>query len=293
MSTTILHYVITHASCRPDSLAALHLLIKSQKYMIFNMIHYFHNSKKKLKINGKNLNIMFCDMMPNDEILETIDPSCNITIIDHHKINKNISKNENINLVHSIDKCGCQLMWEYLYVNMNYPLYIKYIADRDLWTCKLPYTDEINAVFYNKGYTSSIIGIDKLSKIPNGIINNTFTVIGEGIILKENMNIEKTVKYVKFATDKISNKLAVITRCDNYAKTGKILLKKYPDIQYVIIYSYSLMNERLEFGLRSQDGFDVYDLYKNVYKLEGDGYPQACGFTCQPSELNGIIKFNY
>jgi len=291
MSGKILHYVITHGGC-PDGQASLYLLIKSQKYVILNMIHYHHNSNKKLKLKGKNLSIMFCDVMPKTEILESIDPSCKITIIDHHKINEDLSKYKNVGLFHSVTKCACQLMWGYLYDDKEYPLYIKYIADRDLWIRKLPSTDEINAVFYNKEYTTSIIGIDKLTKVPDSEINNTFPIIGSGILLKENIDAENSIKNVKIGKDTRGNKFATITKCDNYSKVGHLLLEKNTDIQYVIIHKYSLINKRLEFSLRSRDGFDVCDLFKNDFEMKGGGHPCACGFSCQPNELNDIIKFD-
>lgn len=96
-------------------------------------------------------------------MINLIDPSNQILVIDHHK--KYINFGKNVKMIHDLKKSASQLVWSYLYKNQNYPKYIKYIADRDLWKFKLKDSKIINNGFFHLGLTLSPKSIEKLAKI--------------------------------------------------------------------------------------------------------------------------------
>jgi len=98
-------------------------------------------------LHGKN--VLICDFSYKREDIEAIlKIAKNLLIIDHHVTTiHELSEIDEIHKILDIEHSGAMLAWKYFFSNIEAPLLIKYIEDRDLWTRKMQYIDEFNAWF--------------------------------------------------------------------------------------------------------------------------------------------------
>jgi oligoribonuclease NrnB/cAMP/cGMP phosphodiesterase (DHH superfamily) len=78
-----------------------------------------------------------------------------VTLIDHHKTAIDELKDMPLLKQHvNLDMSGATLAWQYLCGDdMQRPLLLGHIEDRDLWRFKLPLTKEINSAVFSMEYT--------------------------------------------------------------------------------------------------------------------------------------------
>lgn len=123
----------------------------------------------------KSRNIIFVDICPSVDYINTISSIVNkIVILDHHiSAFRNIdnmydtdkicatsgqivreNKPQNLFTVFDMNKAGCVITWEYFNSQLIIPWFIQYIQDRDLWKWELPNSKNINtALFEDKHIT--------------------------------------------------------------------------------------------------------------------------------------------
>jgi len=116
-------------------------------------IKYFHNKDKcvlmqnnNYKIDVKYDSIYIVDCCLSNEELETLYSKCsNITIIDHHKTNKEIIDKwrDRINTSFDVSVCASILVWKY-FTNAKIPTLHKIIDDEDRWQWEIPKSKEIS-----------------------------------------------------------------------------------------------------------------------------------------------------
>lgn len=125
-----------------------------------------------LKFKGKNL--IFVDICGTPEYIRKMATFAeSIIIIDHHvSYHKNMGKvyPENVFYIFDESKAACQLVWEKLISKRTVPWFIHYVADRDLFTEKMPASRAISQALYDAHYIRSFEGLDKLFDIhPNQV----------------------------------------------------------------------------------------------------------------------------
>lgn len=108
----------------------------------------------------------FLDLMPSYEVLEQLCPRVfKVLVLDHHKTNmdtyKSISTDEcvwsaNLLIQFDMKRAGCQIAWDWITSRLPEsngeplprPWFLEYIADRDLWTWRLPNSKLINSALF-------------------------------------------------------------------------------------------------------------------------------------------------
>src|SRR3990167_3750811 len=110
------------------------------------------------------MNVIFVDICPTlDYLLNLVKKAKYVVILDHHKSSERmildntskLSEISNLHIEFDMKRSGCQIAWDYFFDNIQRPFFIDYIADRDLWTWKLPHSKEINSAFFELGYIDS------------------------------------------------------------------------------------------------------------------------------------------
>lgn len=90
------------------------------------------------------------------QILELREQGKKVIVIDHHVTAK--EDLEGLDDVYfDMTKSGAVLTWEYLFPEVEVPIILQYVQDRDLWQHKLPFTKEINAYLFTLGRCTSPI----------------------------------------------------------------------------------------------------------------------------------------
>lgn len=143
--------VIFHDPCsdgRASELSARKYL--SEKFPD-RIVRYYPMSIGDLPPEGlENKNVLICDYSYKRDVLKDLLSKVNkLLIIDHHKsAEKDLAEIDEKHKIFLMDFSGAMLTWFYFYPKIKPPLLIKYIQDRDIWTKKLPHTDDFVSWFY-------------------------------------------------------------------------------------------------------------------------------------------------
>lgn len=105
------------------------------KFSFVELISMDYSKNPNLKDILKNETIYIVDYHFTDEIMEKLlKITKNIIWIDHHKtIMDNKYNTEKIKGIRSIEKSGCELVWDYLYWKEIIPFFVELIGDYDTW----------------------------------------------------------------------------------------------------------------------------------------------------------------
>lgn len=228
-------------------------------------------------LQGKN--VLICDYSyKKDVLLDLISKVKNLLIIgkfvenenifltlvylDHHKsAEKELSDIPAEYKIFDMKHSGAMLTWFYFFPDLESPLLIKYIEDRDIWTKQLPYTDDFISWFYTlpfdfKEYDKYIQDDALIMKmihtkgIPYGELNQYYT--------------ENATNYSVPKFSKIKDKYYMIgyvnsTICKS--DIGHHIFNRFNLIDFSATYSINDVTDSTSFSLRSVDtGSDVSDI---------------------------------
>lgn len=148
-------YVIYHKNCADGFGSALAAWLYAKNSNKVDNVIFFaatHGMEPPSDVNGKNL--LICDFSYSKATINKLLTKVNkLLIIDHHKsAEKELTDVASINKIFDMSHSGAYLTWCYFFGTDNIPLLIKYIEDRDIWTKKLPQTDEFAYWFFTIEY---------------------------------------------------------------------------------------------------------------------------------------------
>jgi len=269
----------------------------------------------------------FLDLMPTYDVLRDLCARCSrVVVLDHHKTNLDICGRihpddfaeggwaANLELVFDMKRAGCQIAWDWITAQFpesngkslaNRPWFLEYIADRDLWTWRLPNSKLIN---------SALFGL-KLTITPDAICEKLALVRSpeeqEEYITKELMPYALAAE--EFNNDLLRSACSKANECQLVVPTtgqtyrvwlgntigslrsdlGNQLCNKpfadgsLPELSASWHYEFAV--DEWWISLRSLDtGADVSAICK---EFGGGGHMRAAGFTIRaPDNLNTIFK---
>jgi nanoRNase/pAp phosphatase (c-di-AMP/oligoRNAs hydrolase) len=166
---------------------------------------------------------------------------------------------------------GAMLAWKYFHPEKQVPTFIKYINDRDLFTNKLPYINEIDAY---------ICSHDRSISSFNNHLNDFETrfddIVREAIPLMRYYNslIQRMITSARLATISDAKCLLVNAPVMFATDISAYLLKENHDIDAVCVYNDTKDGYRC-YSLRSL----IYDVASLANKYGGGGHHNAAGFT--------------
>lgn len=305
-SSTKFDYVIYHSNCS-DGISSAWVTSLVNKHAI--RIGCVAGKSPNIPIEDlREKKVLFCDISPTPEFLESIKSVCaKIIVIDHHidaihKIKQFECDNVVIYTSTDHEKSGCILTWEYFFPEINIPWFLKYISDRDTWSWKLPYSKEINIALFEDGHIS-MQGLDYLymsagisftekkhdNKTEYYWSPNLDNIIYRGISMLDNRN-KMIEKYIRSAIPcKLRNTEKYVwlyTSLNDYkSDVGNALLskpitdKQLPD--FTVCWTYDLKSGDYWLSLRSNDDkVDICEIAKQLdTKGFGGGHRNAAGCT--------------
>lgn len=277
--------VIFHANCS-DGFGAKYACMKKwgTTPLYIPQQHTKEMTIDDIKFDYKDKNILFTDFaFDNKEIMHEIRSQAkSIFIIDHHLTAIENLKDFNDVAYFDINKAACRLTWESLFPDMEIPLILKYVEDRDLRSWKLPYTEEVLSVLDT--LPKDVISWDAF----NQSLENSFEEIiskGENIKLLFNSYLQ-TMLLQKKDIQIAGYKGAIVnTSWEFSAYAADLLADKYD-----FGLAWFLNNEGLvKCSFRSKNGVNV----KKIAALfGGGGHADNAGCTISLRELENIIKGN-
>jgi hypothetical protein len=263
----------------------------------------------------------FLDLMPSYEILEQLcQHASRVVVLDHHKTNMDICGRihdelpwtSNLYLVFDMKRAGCQIAWDWITAQLPgsngeplaRPWFLEYIADRDLWTWRLPNSKLINTALFGLKLTITPDSIDKLASIKTPEDQERY--------------ITKELMPYALAAEEFNNDLlrAACNKADECVLTvpstgqtyrvwlgntigslrsdlgNQLCNKALPDGSLPDLsasWHYEFPKDEWWISLRSIDtGADVSAISK---EFGGGGHMRAAGFTLRmPDNLNTIFK---
>jgi oligoribonuclease NrnB/cAMP/cGMP phosphodiesterase (DHH superfamily) len=301
VGTSWKNIVYYHFPCQ-DGIAGAWCAFVTLKNEPVNTDYFGLNPAKYINVesyqhNHENTILYFIDVLPTRDIITLCQYVKKVVILDHHKTNleyiNSLPMIANLEVVFDIEKAGAQIAWDYFNPSTIRPWFIDYIADRDLWTWKLPDSRAINSGLQNKGHLDSIEELDTFYKAIQHtnpkIIMNQIANYGYAIASYQKRLIDTAVRhaiYLKFSDD--------TTGIQTYCWAGTITQDMVSDLgsvlseqelldgtmpMFAVIYTYYPLDNEYLLSLRSstkEHGIDVSRIAKSIDPY-GGGHKNAAG----------------
>lgn len=282
-----------------------------RKYPNSQLIPIYPQDKRidlnKIDVKGKK--VYFVDVCAAQEILlKIIKKAKQVTILDHHdayeelleSLRTQLKRKKQLNklsLTFDKTKAACQIVWDKYFKKKKRPLFIDYIADRDLWQFKLPHSKGVNNALYHMGKINhkSLTELDRLSNeefkdmIKNELV--PFAKIKQQLDDNALFFGERGARACTMdtGTNKYVGWIAQIQPALK-SELGNVLAKKslpngdQPD--FAVIYQYSFEQKEWWLSFRGNGKQNMSEICKEVDPAAG-GHPNAAGLTLKDCRQDG------
>lgn len=240
---------------------------------------YFHSGSSIDLDLIRNKSVLLIDFsLPLHEFNKLIETVKWIKIIDHHPLTEKLPK---MYRIYSSTKAAVELTWSYFFAT-PLPKFLSYIARRDMGDfssvkgmsfCKYLDSQALNFKVWRQYLNESSV-TDALNK-------------SAGWHARDNVLIITLMKMVSFTIYEINDEYRIAASINTVlfrSEIGDRILKKYPFVDFAMLWSYSSRFGQTSISLRSKD-FDVNEVAKDH---NGGGHRNASSCMlpgCDP-ELN-------
>lgn len=204
-----------------------------------------------------------------------------ILVLDHHK-----TAQEQLDglpyAIFDMNQSGAVLAWKHFFPDMEVPLLLQYVQDRDLWRFELPDSAEVNA--YIMSFPKTVEAWDTLMETPI----EQMVAEGRAITRYDNQKVEEICAQATFAM--IGGHEVPVVNC-NYqfvSKVGHRLLELYPTHPFSTGYSVG-PDLQVRFSLRSRKGPSFFDVSEVAKHYKGGGHANASGFEMSLHQLEDCL----
>lgn len=233
-------------------------------------------------VTGKD--VLIADFsFPLKTLNSMLEKSNSLLVIDHHKTaDKQLETFPENNKIFDMNHSGAVLTWKWLYPDVETPMMLQYIEDRDIWKKELPKCDEFIAWFFTQERDFEVY--DQICRNINGEIEGGIDtgsiILGQTRKMTDELAERAVPKLVRFKT-RTSVKYAVVGHINSIvlkSDIGNRMFDVHPHIDAAAVYSVSDTTGMTNFSLRStQFHIDVGTLAKEY--LGGGGHRNAAGCT--------------
>lgn len=225
------------------------------------------------EMTGKN--VIMCDFSyPYGELYKLIGITKSFKILDHHKTAKNdLEKISDDLKIFDMDRSGVGITWDYYFPNEPYPKFLAYVQERDLWTKRIPKTDEFIAFFYEQEFD-----FDLWETFINEEIVEKSIQTGTAWIDYQNIIMNKIINKASYIIQEINNRYMIVLYSNSpefKSDIGNKIFNKYPFGDFSVIWDYDLYKNQTLCSLRSTD--DRSDVSEIAKIFGGGGHRNASG----------------
>jgi len=238
-------------------------------------------------------NIFIVDFSFSSKIIEEMSRRVKkqVVVLDHHKTAfenlADLKNNEKLTLILDNDRAGCQITWDYLCPKFGYelrPVFLDYIADRDLWLWKLPFSKEINTALLHE----KMITFEHFDELYLNWMDSFEILKQKGLqVLEFNNNVMNKIIQKSDFVELRDFKMLAINSTIFISELGNLGLEKFP-INAVLIWRYNFQKEEFECSVRTNEHIDATKIAK---LFGGGGHIRAAGFTVK-NLLKEMKPFN-
>ena len=218
-----------------------------------------------------NCEVYILDFSYSPEIILTVSKTLKrLTLIDHHitamKQFENIVMPENVAVHFDMNHSGCVLAWQHFFPNIDVPIILQHIEDRDLWRFQLAGTQEITTAIYEKM---------PLSFKTFGSLNlKSLFSVGRIQVAQMARMVKRLARYAHPIKIGNASGLAVNASPCFSSDLGHLLAEKSSGVG--MVYYYDGGKQKWTYSLRSIGDLDVGAL---AVQYGGGGHVNAAGFS--------------
>ena len=259
-------YVLYHANCDDGFGAAwvVHTLFPDIEYRPVQ----YGQSIPDVPTGSKVAIIDFS--YPRADILKFLDRMGDCIILDHHKTAE-AELGDVPCAVFDMYRSGAMMAWNYWHPDIEPPLLIQYVQDRDLWNLVLPDTESFTANLRSYPRTFRIWNwLDQLL-YEQGI--SSIVQDGKAIRRRIDQQVEIASKNAVW-TEVGGHRVLAVNETHNFSEVAGELARN-PESPFGAAY-FIRADGKKQWSLRSEMDFDVSAVAK---ALGGGGHKNAAGFT--------------
>ncbi len=181
-----------------------------------------------------------------------------------------------------MNKSGAGLTWDYFFPDIEMPLFIKMVQDRDLWKWSIPNSKDFTAGLFTLWDGCDYYDFDKIFTMLDNIFTDQYMFnfcmgLGEVINQANSQRAKAIAEAASKRVDKFMGKNVCIVNCsvEHVSEVGNIL-SSMDNIDFAVMWTYKNPNESYYVSLRSSDKVDVSKIAK---AYGGGGHPNASGLN--------------
>ena len=291
--------VLFHSGC-PDGIgAAFPFYLNHKQNNIKNKLYIgvkHYQPYPKSFIKGKNVAIV--DFSYNRTVIKNMAKYAKfILILDHHKtandqLNEIDRELKNVQFIYDPERSGAQIAWDYVFNYNQRPLFIDYIADRDLWEWKLHDSRNVNTGMYHKGYTKNLNAMYKLYTLDLNCSNHAalyrkIAAVGREINVYINNRCKLLAKYSQLVLFQGLRTRIITVECNIMSDVSDYILNNHNDCDIVLNYNF-YVDDGWRIQLRSNK-VDLTHIIKKYSK--GGGHSSSASFKLASLDhINNHVK---
>jgi len=267
---------IYHAGC-PDGFGAAWAIWKAWGDQARYIPRGHEDPLRARDFEGDEL--VFADIAPPLEPLrELVEKALRITILDHHVSARDRFESDP-GLCHAferrghvvrfdLDHSGAILAWRHFQPEAEIPALLRYVEDQDLWSWKLPDSEEINAAI--SSHPRSFEAWDRLAVTPLAEL----VAEGEPIVRAQRIEVEQALEHAHPVSLGRIRVEAVDARWHRSRIGHELARRARYGVPCGVVYR--LTGTQVDVSIYSVGDFDVSKL---AASFGGGGHRSASGFT--------------
>ena len=204
------------------------------------------------------------------DILQSVAEKCDLIVLDHHKTA--MDELENLPFAYfDMNKSGAVLAWEYFHPNDPIPMLLAYVQDYDLWTKKLPHTEENKA--WRGSFPRTFSAWQEMDQAVS--LDDIWKTQGEAILRSEQMHIKRRVAQA-FEVTIDNHVILAVNETQHFSEVAGELAK---DTRYPFGACFFVRDDGLKiWSLRSDRNLGDFDVSAVAKQRGGGGHRNAAGF---------------
>jgi oligoribonuclease NrnB/cAMP/cGMP phosphodiesterase (DHH superfamily) len=233
---------------------------------------------------------------PVEVLQDHIGSMKSLTIIDHHADamkpwlgSSILGEFPELTVLFNNERSGASLVWEFFSLKSSggaqipkLPKLVEYAQEYDLWTKRLPMTDEVQSALRFKFPPHEA----KLAELANFLLTSDATVIEElklvGSVIQQQEKtmaeslIRRGLHFTKFLD--YENIPVCMMPAELVNQAGEIIYTRYPDAPFVVLFedNYKYKSRKYSFRSRRDGGANVSQI---AARLGGKGHYNSSGAT--------------
>lgn len=283
-----------HANCMDGLIAAalVHYFFKGQVECL--AVRYNETPPATL-MQGKDVYLVDFTY-PVDDLMPHIPSMKSLTIIDHHHDamvpwvdSAVLGEFDNLSVYFDNGKSGAMLVWKYFstsesadIINTDAPLLVQYAQEYDLWTKRLPMTDEVQSALRYRypPHQADLAGLAQFLMLANDNVVQDLQRTGTIIQHQEKNMAESLIRRgLRFGPFLDYDNIPICAMpAELVNQAGEILYTRYPDAPFVVLFedNYKYQSRKFSFRSRRDGGANVSQI---ASRIGGKGHYNSSGAT--------------